>query len=368
MIIGIDASRALRPIKTGTEWYNVEIIRHLVKIDQKNNYILYSNKPPEAPLLNLPDNVSWKIMPFIRGWTMMRLSLEMMIHPPDVLFVPAHTLPPYLPKKSVVMIHDLGFIHNPELYPTRQIIYHKLVTKFDAKYATHILAPTEYTKQDIIKTLGADPEKVTTVWHGYDQNLYQPKPLKDHPSIQHTPYIFYIGRLETKKNIVNLIKAFQILREKDPSSSLKLILAGKPSHGYDKIQESINNLSLALQKDIIQLGYLPEEEVSIYMSNAELFAFPTSFEGFGMPIIQAMACGCPVVASNNTCIPEITGDAAVLINPENPEDIADGMQKIIANKSFRDELKHKGLKQASKFSWDLAAKQTLEVLEKVGKQ
>lgn len=367
MKIGIDASRALRPIKTGTEWYNVEIIRYLVDLDKKNNYILYSQKEPEAPLLNLPPNVSWRVMPFPRGWTLFRLSLEMLFHPPDVLFVPAHTLPLITPKRSVVMVHDLGFIHNPELYPARQKIYHNFVINYVKHNATHILTPTEFTKQDIVKTIGIPENKITAIWHGFDDNLYRPRPVSDHPSTEYGKYIFYIGRLETKKNIVNLIKAFNILRSSNSKQlTTKLVLAGKPSHGYEQIKEAIDNSPY--QKDIIELGYLKEEDVPVYMSNAALFAFPTSFEGFGIPIIQAMACGCPVIASNNTCIPEITGNAAILIDPQKPQEIADKMTEILTNKSERDQLIEKGLVQVKKFSWKNSAKETLKVLEKIGQK
>lgn len=368
MKIGIDASRALRPIKTGTEWYSIEIIRHLLKLDHENHYILYSNKNPEPPLTELPENVSWRVMPFPRGWTLFRLSTEMLFHPPDVLFIPAHTLPLVTPKKSVVMVHDLGFIHNPELYPMKQKVYHNFVLKFVKNHATHILTPTQFTKDDLTKTLNIPEKKITPIWHGYDDNLYCPRPTSEgHKSNDYQPYIFYIGRLETKKNIVNLIKAFDLFRTALPSSKFKLVLAGKPSHGYDKIKEAIENSPF--KKDIIELGYLAEDEVPLYMSNAEAFVFPTSFEGFGMPIIQAMACGCPVLASNNTCIPEITdnGKTAVLIDPQNPEDIASGLEKILTNKTFKKDLIEKGLKQASKFSWDKAAKHTLDVLNTAAK-
>jgi glycosyltransferase involved in cell wall biosynthesis len=327
---------------------------------------LYSNKNPEAPLLNLPNNVKWRVMPFPRGWTFFRLSLEMKLHSPDVLLIPAHTLPLISGKKSVVMIHDLGFIHNPELYPARQKIYHNFVIRYVKNHATHILTPTEFTKQDLIKTFNIPENKITAIHHGYDNNLYHPRPIKDHKSTELSPYIFYIGRLETKKNIVNLINAFQILRQQNPGLATKLVLAGKPSHGYDKIKQAITNTG-PLQKDIIELGYIAEEEVPIWLSNAALFAFPTSFEGFGFPIIQAMACGCPVIASNNTCIPEITDDAAILINPNDPQDIATAVTKILTNNTNRENFIKKGLLQAQKFSWEITAQKTLEVIERVGK-
>jgi glycosyltransferase involved in cell wall biosynthesis len=378
MTIGIDASRALRPIKTGTEWYSVEIIRHLVESDQKNHYILYSQTPPTEPLINLPENSSWRVMPFPRGWTLFRLSLEMKQNPPDVLFIPAHTLPLIHPKKSVVMIHDLGFMENPELYPARQKIYHNFVINYVIKHAAHIITPSEYTTKNIISRFNYSPEKITTIWHGIDHKLYKPTQNTNHRSGKIGDYIFYIGRLETKKNIVNLVKAFEIFRsschpdsychpqqsEGSLSKSPKLVLGGKPSHGYEQIKETIARSPF--KNDIIELGYIPEEEVPVWLSNAKVFAFPTSFEGFGFPVIQAMACGTPVIASNNTCIPEISGDAALLIDPQKPEEIAEVIAKILTDKKLANQLKKKGLNQSKHFTWESSAKQTLNILNKVG--
>ncbi len=366
MTIGIDASRALRSVKTGTEWYSVEIIRHLTSLDTKNQYILYSHKPAEAPLLDLPKNVTWKIMPFPRGWTLFRLSYEMMRHAPDVLFIPAHTLPLIAPKRSVVMVHDLGFKHYPELYPWRQKAYHNFVVDYVARHATHILTPSEFTKKDLIKFLQIPENKITVVYHGYDDNLYQPRHNSEHQSAQYQPYIFFIGRLETKKNITGLIEAFKILRTQNPKLTPKLVLAGKPSHGYEQIKILIDSLG-DLKKDIVELGYVPEAEMPTWYSNAAMLAFPTFFEGFGFPIIQAMACGTPVVTSNTTANPEIAGKAALLVDPYQPHQIAENMAKIFTNASLKADLINKGFDQVKKFSWTNATQKTLEVIEKISK-
>jgi glycosyltransferase involved in cell wall biosynthesis len=362
MTIGIDASRALKKIKTGTEWYSYEIIRHLVDLDRNNNYILYTNQKPDDQLNDMPKNVKWQIIPFTRGWTLIRLSAEMILKKPDVLFIPAHTLPFFSPVNSVVTVHDIGFVHNPELYPARQKIYHNFVLNYVKKRAKHIITPTEYVKQDLVKTLGVPEERITAVWHGYDSDLYKPH-TEDHLSKKYSPYIFFIGRLETKKNIVNLVKAFDIFKSQNKDSKLKLILAGKPSHGYDLIKESIEKSKY--KTDIIELGYLATKEVPYYLSNAEAFVFPTSLEGFGMPIIEAMACGCPVVASNNSCIPEIVQDAGILIDPTDPKSIAAGIAQITDSKLSK-VYRQKGLEHSKQFSWQKSATETLKVLEKAG--
>lgn len=366
MTIGIDASRALRKIKTGTEWYSVEIILNLAAIDKKNDYILYSHEAPSSPLDNLPPNFKWRIMPFTRGWTLFRLSWEIKKNAPDVLFIPAHTLPLITGKKSVVMIHDLGFMHNPELYPLRQKIYHNFVINYVKKHATHILAPSQYSKKDIITNLGIPKENITVIHHGYDHNLYQARPDLSHPSADYLSYIFFIGRLETKKNVINLIEAFRILRTELLASgqTLNLVLAGQPSHGYDQIKAKIISLG-NLSSSVIELGYVAEEDLPIYFSNAACFAFPTLFEGFGIPVIQAQACGTPVICSKTTSLPEIAGDAALLINPRDPRDIAQALRKVLTDQKVHKDLVQKGYKNVERFSWHTAAQKTLTVLEDI---
>ena len=178
MLIGIDASRATKEIKTGTEHYSEEIIIALSKIDRSNNYILYSPVAPKGKLANLPKNFHWKIMPFTKLWSQIRLSWEFVFgkEKPDVIFEPAHTIPLIHPKNMVVTLHDLGFKYFPELYTPFERKYHNFCMDFSAKHAKNIITPSEYTKKDLIKIYKTNPEKITPIYHGYDSSLY--KPLK----------------------------------------------------------------------------------------------------------------------------------------------------------------------------------------------
>lgn len=364
MKIGIDASRALRECKTGTEWYSQNIILNLAKIDHKNEYILYSHKEPSSPLDSLPSNFKWRVMPFFRGWTFFRLTFEMAVNPPDILFIPAHTLPLITPKKSIVMIHDLGFLHHPSLYPLRQKAYHKFVIWHDKRKATHFLTPSQFTKNDLVETLAIPSDKISVVYHGFDANLYKKVNANNHLSVKYKPYLFYLGRLETKKNIVGLISAFEVYKKRNPKSSLKLVLAGKPGHGYSHIQNQIEKLK-KYKKDVVEIGYVKEDEVPKWFSNAEAFVFPSFFEGFGLPVIEAMACGCPVICSNTSSLPEIGSDAAVYFNPKNPDEIANQIKRVVHNKNFRNKLVGKGLQNVKRFSWEKCAKETLSIINKI---
>lgn len=362
MKIGIDCSRSAKTEQTGTERYSTQIIKHLGKIDYKNQYILYTPKDIKYKLGKIPKNFIQRIIPFTKLWTQVRLSWEMIKdkNKLDVLFVPSHTIPIIHPKKTVVTVHDLGFLHFPELYSSFELRYQKFGLDMALKHATQIITPSLYTKKDIVKNFGLDPKKITVIYHGYNDKLYKPRIYPK--TEQENPYILYIGRLEDKKNTVGLIETYALLR-REPKIKHKLVLAGKPGHGYEKVKEAIEKLPAEIKNDVVELGYVEEKEMLSWLKNADIFFFPSYFEGFGLPIIEAMACGVPVVASNVTSIPEVAGSAAILVDPHKPFEMAVALSKLINDSKLRKALVSKGKVRASMFSWDKAAEQTLEVLE-----
>ncbi len=363
MIIGIDASRALRKQRTGTEVHNAEIIKHLVAIDKKNTYRLYSQVEPTGDMLNLGPNVEWRVMPFPRGWTLFRLSVEMLVNPPDILFIPAHILPLIPPKKSVVMIHDLGFDHFPELYKWTDKAYHRYAVRFAKWFASHILTPSEFTRQDLHQKYTVPLKKITTVYHGFDARFFRPA-KKDETSPCNVPYFYFVGRLEHKKNISRILQAFDEFK-KETGLPHKLLLAGRQAYGYDTIQQTLSALDSVTQKDITFLGFVNQDDSTRYLRHAEALVFPTLFEGFGLPVLEAYASHTPVITSTTTCLPEIAGDGALLVDPTSVPAIAKAMEEISQNKSLRQALIQKGDERYKEFSWDKAAKETLAVLEKI---
>lgn len=359
MLIGIDASRIAKQFKTGTETYTIELVKALSGIDRKNEYILYSPKNIEDKLPGLGANFKFKVLPFGRFWTQIRLTREMISHKPDILFVPAHTLPLVFPQKSVVTLHDLGFKHFPELYSSGDLLYHNWAMGHSVKHASHIIAISGFTKKDILSCYTIDPAKITVIYEGYDEKIF--RPLKDKRPRQ-KPYILFIGRLEQKKNIIGMIKTYALLRQ-EKEIKHQFVLAGNPGFGYDKILVETNRLPAEIKKDIILPGYVSEEKYVELLKNADILFFGTFFEGFGLPPLEAMASGVPVVASNRTSIPEITGKAALLVDPKKPFDMAVALSKIINNEGLRKALISKGLARATLFSWKKTAEKTLEVLE-----
>lgn len=358
MTIGIDASKTAKTYQTGTEIYSTEIIKALSIIDQKNHYILYTPQTIENKLPNLGKNFEIKVLPFGKFWTQVRLTREMIRHKPDILFVPAHTLPLKFPKKSVVTIHDLGFKHYPELYSSVDLLYHNWAANHSIKNACHILVDSEFVKIDILKFYTIDPQKISIVPLGYDKEIYRPLKVKT----AEKPYLLYIGRLEEKKNIVGMIKAYAILR-KEKKVKHQFILAGRPGFGYDKIEKIIQSLSPEIRKDVIQLGYIDQATYIKYLKNASILFFASFFEGFGLPLLEAMASGVPVVASNRTSIPEITSKAAILVDPQKPFEMAVALSKLINSTGLQKALISKGLVRASLYSWEKTARQTLDILE-----
>ncbi|MCX6799786.1 MAG: glycosyltransferase, partial [Candidatus Falkowbacteria bacterium] len=347
MLIAIDASRANREHKTGTEWYSYYLIRWLARLDKDNQYLLLTDEPLRDGLVDLSsdqfvgnqenkieydksgyqiikspyNNFKAKVLkwPFKFLWTQGRLSLEMFIDKPDVLFVPAHTLPFYHPRKSFVTIHDLGFARNSEVYDcceklgpankfwmkilnflvktsTREkcgvssIEYLSWSTRFGLREAYKVITISEFSKKDILDLYGNEyKNKIKVIYNGYNASLY--KKTEDRIKSEEIlkkyniegPYIFYIGRLDKKKNILKLIKAYQILRNKNKSIKHKLVLAGDAGFGFNDINYLVSDRDM--ETDVIMTGWIDEADVPYLYSNASAFIFPSYYEGFGIPLL-----------------------------------------------------------------------------------
>jgi len=422
MLIGIDASRANRKFKGGTEWYSYYLIRELAKIDSKNQYILYSDKPLVGGLANLIEenhaavngainNYGWqqinspynnfrvKILrwPLAYFWTQVRLSYEMLVHRVDILFIPAHTLPIIHPKKSIVTIHDIGFERFAKLYssdkigPASGVIsnllnflaelftsgkfhanildYHSWSTKFALERAKIIIAVSEFTKKEMAEFYKVDAEKIKVIYNGFNDKFYYP--INNQEKISQVlnkygikaPYIFYAGRLEKKKNTAKLVEAYAIMRQKFKDIKHNLVLVGNAGFGFDEVQYVINEFNL--NDNVIITGWVPEADMPYIYNGASLFVFPSLYEGFGIPLLEAMACRVPIAASNIASVPEVVKNSALLFNPENKDDMAETMAKILSDKKLAIELTDKGFKRVKEFSLAKCAKETLVLINKI---
>ncbi len=374
MLIGIDASRAVTARRTGTETYSLHLIRALLALGEKHRFRLYFNRPPPVGLF--PDGAELRVIPFPRLWTHLRLSWEMAVRPPDLLFVPAHVLPLVHPRRSVVTVHDLGYHYYPQAHTLFQNLYLRWSTRYNARAAARILADSEATRQDLIRYYNTPPDKIVVVYPGRDESL---APVSD-PAILAAvraryglpgPYLLYVGTLHPRKNLGFLIAAFAS-NLYSPSSDLRslfadlsLVLAGQKGWMYDDIFAQVRRLGL--EQRVLFPGYVPDADLPALLSGALAFVFPSLHEGFGFPVLEAMACGTPVICSAASSLPEVAGDAALLVNPREVEDLTEALAQIVADEGLRRDLVARGFRQVQKFSWRHSAGQTLAVLEEAGR-
>ncbi len=358
MVIGIEAERANSTQKTGVEHYAKQLILHLSTIDLQNQYILYLRTKPEAWLLNLPKNFRLKVMPFPIFWTQVRLSVEMLFSPVDLLFIPASSMPIIHPKKTVVTVHDLAFMHFPETYTLFARTFHKFEDWLVAKFAWKIIAVSESTKQDFLKFWNVPPERIIVVHHGFDQPPLQMNALSQLELPDQ--YVLFLSTLQPRKNLSTLIQAMkELVLEYPELAHYKLVVVGKPGWKFESILKQIENN----KNFVIYLNHVSDDERYMVMKKARLFVFPSLYEGFGIPILEAFASGVPVATSNISSMPEVAGEAAVYFNPVRVSEIKSAISKILFDKSLSDRLISQGTARLSLFGWDKCAKETLSVFQ-----
>jgi glycosyltransferase involved in cell wall biosynthesis len=363
MLIGIDASRTVALHLTGTEIYSRQLIQTLLQSAKDtaacHQFRLYFRDPPTEDAFPGAD---LRHIPLPRLWTHLRLSWEMARRPPDVLFVPAHVLPPIRPRISLVTIHDLGYLHFPKAHPRLQRLYLDLSTRWNAHAATHILAISEATKADLVSHYRVPPDKITVAYHGCDETL---APIRDPTRIKAAKtryaidgdYFLYLGTLQPRKNLARIIDAFASLESK-----AALVLAGKRGWLYDNLFDQVRRLGL--ENHILFPGYVREEDKAALLSGALAFVFPSLYEGFGLPVLEAQACGCPVITSTTSSLPEVTTkDAALLVDPQDTTAIAAAMQRIANDPPLRKSLIERGFANVPRFSWATCAQTVLDAIE-----
>lgn len=366
MLIGIDASRAVVARRTGTERYCLEITRALIAAAPEHRFVLYFNRPPPPGLLPRGGHVVWRVIPSPRLWSVGRLSLEVRVRPPDVLFVPAHSLPPLAPRASVATIHDLGYLVFPGEHPPATRLLRDRANRWSAARARRVIAISEATRADLIRRYGTPPGKIDVVHHGHDPSF---RPIRDPHQLAavrarhglETPYVIFVGTLQPRKNLERLLLAFD--RVAGPGEQpLTLALAGGIGWQEARLRRALAGLRAPDRVRV--LGYVPDDDLPALMSGALALAFPSLYEGFGLPALEAMACGTPVLASNTSSLPEVVGDAGLLVNPLDTEAIAGGLDRLVRDAELRRELAERSLARAAGFTWVRAARQTLGVLEK----
>jgi glycosyltransferase involved in cell wall biosynthesis len=349
----------------GPETYEKMLVENIAKNDPDNEYHIFCfSKKAISVFSSEYDNLIFhRLRPSIR-WVSLPISLPISLSVSGIelyhsTFIPA----PFSLVDSVFTMHDVSPFTHPEFYP--KAIRRRLCPMIERglKQAKHIICISENSRQTTSEYFNIPLEKISVVYHGIDKRFQKQPPNKALSSVKQVfgiegPYLLYVGKLEARKNIARMLEAFYLYKQQTGSEH-KLILVGRRFWDLHGIDETIGRLKL--KDSIVELGYVSDEELVSLYSAADLFLFPTLWEGFGFPVLEAMSCGLPVITSNVSCLPEIANGAAELVDPNSSESIATAINTVMRNKQRREQMIELGLQRVSEFSWERTAKQTLDV-------
>ncbi len=382
MTIGIDVRSLAGGAYTGVGEYTRNLLKHLVRLDQNIKFKLFFNahRPfdfaqgkPDLEFLRESVNVTPYFFSYPNKYFsattgfLNRPRIDKMIGGCDVFWSP-HFISAPLSKncRKVVTFHDLSFARYPEFFDARRKLWHFLNSpKKQAKEACRIIAVSESTAYDLSDMYGADPRKINVVYSGINEEFSRAHTREELWHVRakcNLPerFILSLSTVEPRKNVFGIVRAFEIFKESGSGADIKLVIAGKPGWLYKDTFRAVKNSKYS--DDIIYIGFVEDTDKPALYKLAELFVYPSIYEGFGFPPLEAMASGTPVITSSCSSLPEVVEDAAILVDPFNISDIAWMMEEIINDKELSDSLSKKGLLRAQKFSWQKCAEETLKVL------
>jgi glycosyltransferase involved in cell wall biosynthesis len=367
MLIGIDASHAVKEQRTGVEEVCWQVIENLKKeIPSDVRVVLYSHKIPTDKLVVLPTNWEWKIIswPFKKLWTQGALAFELIKNPPDIFFSPGQILPWYVSRKTAVFLHDSAFLFFKSAYNFWGRQYLCLMNWWIVKRASLIITSTEFNRSELVRYYGSSVEKkIQLVPLAYDKEKYNEStiPLSNKELLEKfnisKSFALFVGRLEGKKNVRFLIQAFNRAREK---KDFQLVLSGRPGCGFIDINREIE-LS-PFKKDILLLGWVEAKDLPCLVRSATVLVFPSFYEGFGLPILEAMAVGVPVLASDIPALREVGDEAVFFVEPKNVASISSGLEYFFSNPENLMEMVKKGKERVLGFSWEKTASKIAKML------
>lgn len=369
-------TRFLLPSKMeGFGWYTYEITKRLVEQHPEHEFIFFFDRKYDEKFV-FGKNVTPVVLnpparhPILfKIWFNRSVKKALKKYQVDLFFSPDGYLCLKTDTPQVGVIHDINFEHHPEDLPQNAANYLRTYFPLFARKATHILTVSEYSKQDICSTYNIPEKKVTVAWNGGAEVF---RPLSDEEKnevkshyCEGDPYLLFVGALHPRKNVLRLIEAFQQLISNRPELPHRLVIVGEAM--WSQLNEKIA-LNEEMKQRIHFTGHLPLDELARLMGAAEVFTFVPYFEGFGIPLVEAMKCGTPILSGNRTSLPEVAGEAAIYCDPFDVSDILEKMTLIVENETLRNELSAKGLERGKQFSWDKAAEQVWKVLEDVMNQ
>lgn len=364
--IAIDASRATKAQPTGVEHYALRLIQALIRSNDSRSepyqLALYFRDAPRADLFAKSPHVREIVIPLPRLWTHLRWAAALWRTRPDITFSPAHTLPFLFPGRAVVTVHDLGYKRFPQAHTRSQRAYLDGTTRYSAARARLALADSEATASDLVRFYGEPSEKIRVVYPGVDSEKLTPsRGAIDRARARHqlpARYFAFIGTLQPRKNIKRLVQAFGQWQRRHDDADTALILAGAKGWLFDESwQDGADRVHVT--------GYIDDADKAGLLAGAIALVFPSLHEGFGFPVLEAMHCGAPVISSNTSSLPELVGDAGLLVDPLNVADIASAMSRCSDDETLRQTLIERGYRQAARFTWETAAEKVMAAFDEL---
>ncbi|MHB1002180.1 MAG: glycosyltransferase family 4 protein [Armatimonadota bacterium] len=367
MRVGIDA-RPTQGSFTGDATYWRGLIEGLAGLDTEDEFILYYDKrlqeavvPPSGHLrTHTLGAMNWRV------WSAWAFPRALMTDGVKVAHV-QYSIPPAIHCPVITSIHDVSFKRHPEFFSLKDRVILDMGVRHSGRRAARILAISEYTKKEICELYSINPEKVTVVYPGVDtqfkpQDRVSAKEMVKEKYGLDFPFVLSLGVIQPRKNLNRLLDAYVILK-RDGNLNHKLVIAGKYGWKEANLKDRIEELGL--RDDVVFTGYVPYEDLPNLYSAADLFVYPSVYEGFGLPPAEAMACGVPVITGNRSSLPEVVGEAGIMVDPYKPEEFADSIKRVLTDSSLYNMLSERGPAQAQKFSWDRMARQVVSIYHEV---
>lgn len=367
MIIGVDGNEANVREKVGVSVYTLKHLFYFQKNASSNlKFVVYLKKPPINDLPDETPHFKYKIVNGSFLWSQIFLPLELLKNKfsrdrINVFFSPAHYSPRFCFCPAVVTIHDVAYLHYPDEFLKKDLYQLKNWTEYSLHNATKIITVSKTTKKDVMRFYHTPENKIEVVYNGFEKEIDDQAVLgagSQMTPLIPSPYVLYVGTIQPRKNIIALIRAMTVLNKAHPEFTL--VITGKKGWLFDQIFKEARNLYL--ENKIIFTGYVTDEELVTLYQKAFCFVLPSFYEGFGIPVLEAMSFGCPVISSFSSSLPEVGGEAMLYFDPDNHSELADKIVLLESDKKLRIDLIKKGRQRIKLFSWNKCAKETLKIL------
>ncbi len=369
MIIGVDGNDANVIEQVGVSVYTLNLLNFFQKkSDINTQFRIFLRTSPLESMPKPSEFFQYKVIKAKFMWSQIFLPIELYLNSKvDVFFSPAHYSPRFSPSPTVVTIHDLAYFYYPDEFLKNDLFKLKNWTQYSIENASKVIAVSKTTKRDLTKFYNIPDSKINVIYNGYEKKQTSPNHFRTFPlktyELEPQKYILYVGTLQPRKNIQTLIKAYKTFHEKN--TDYKLVLVGKKGWLYENIFDEVRNLKIS--NSVIITGYLLDSEVTELYKYAYCYVLPSLYEGFGIPLLEAMSQDCPVISSFSSSLPEVGGEACIYFDPENVNGLVDDLFSL-ENSTLRRELIKKGRERIKLFSWEKCAEETLKVIKSAAKE